>query len=126
LLQLASHNPDIWADIMRARTLNAAQATRGQEQHICPLQIDVVDRCVRLYSNPGELVGDPFGGLMTVPARALALGRRGFATELAPNYFKDGLFHLKAAEQKLKSPSLFDLLEAEASAEELPEESEEA
>ncbi|WP_252234334.1 DNA methyltransferase, partial [Clostridium sp. CMCC3676] len=70
------------------QTLNGEQTKRRLENHICPLQFDIVDRCVRLYSNPGDLVLDPFGGLMTVPVRALKLGRRGYGIELNPLSFR--------------------------------------
>ena len=49
------------------RTLNGDQAKRAVEQHVCPLQFDIVDRLIERYSNPDDLVYDPFAGLMTVP-----------------------------------------------------------
>ena len=64
------------------RTLNGDQSARNLTQHVCPLQFDIVDRIITRYTNKGELVFDPFGGLMTVPYRALTLGRRGAASEL--------------------------------------------
>lgn len=76
----------------------------------CPLQFDIVDRCVRLYSNAGDLVLDPFGGLMTVPVRALKLGRRGYGIELNPTSFRDGLTYLRETEAERAVPSLFDLI----------------
>lgn len=63
------------------------------------------------YRNPGDLVYDPFGGLMTVPYRALHLGRRGRGTELNPGYFMDGVKYLQAAERDLSAPDLFSLLD---------------
>lgn len=74
----------------------------------CPLQFDIVDRLINRYSNPGELVFDPFAGLMTVPYRALKLGRRGRGVELCLEYFLDGVKYLRAAEQDMAAPSLFD------------------
>jgi hypothetical protein len=65
-----------------ADTLNSEQSRRRVEAHICPLQFDIVDRAIRLYSNPGDLVFDPFAGLGTVPMRAVKLGRRGYGVEL--------------------------------------------
>ncbi|WP_303815371.1 hypothetical protein [Selenomonas ruminantium] len=56
-----------------------------------------------------ELIFDPFGGLMTVPVRALKLGRRGIATELNSDYFRDGVGYLKLEESKMSEPTLFDL-----------------
>ncbi|MGE4505043.1 MAG: DNA methyltransferase, partial [Desulfovibrionaceae bacterium] len=108
-----SHHPDVWHDVARMRTLNGDQARRGLANHVCPLQFDIVDRIIERYSNPGELVFDPFGGLMTVPFRAIRLGRRGRAVELNTSYFMDGVKYLRAAEQDAEAPSLFDFCKAE-------------
>jgi hypothetical protein len=109
LLAPASTHPDVWHDINRMATLNGEQARRAQEMHVCPLQFDIVDRLITRYSNPGELVFDPFGGLFTVPLRALHLGRRGRAVELNPGYFADGVKYLQAFERRVEMPTLFDL-----------------
>jgi len=90
------------------------QAQKGKQMHICPLQFDIVDRLIERYSNEGDLVFDPFGGLMTVPVRALKLGRRGMATELNADYFRDGVGYLKLEEAKLNEPSLFDFADITA------------
>ena len=75
----------------------------------CPLQIDIVERLIERYSNPGELVYDPFGGLMTVPYCAIKKGRRGRGVELNTGYFLDGVKYCRAAESEMTAPSLFDL-----------------
>lgn len=98
-----------WHDVNRMRTLNTMQAQKGREKHICPLQFDTVDRLIECYSNEGDLIFDPFGGLMTVPYRALLKGRRGAATELNAGYFLDGVHYLRMAEEKMTTPALFDL-----------------
>jgi DNA modification methylase len=108
-----SHHPDVWHDVNRMLTLNGDQSKRGLAQHICPLQFDIVDRIINRYTNPGELVFDPFGGIMTVPYRAIKLGRYGKAVELCATYFKDGLRYLREAELKRNAPTLFDLLPTE-------------
>lgn len=110
----ASHHPDVWHDVNRMLTLNTEQSRRRQAMHVCPLQFEIVDRLIERYSNPGELIYDPFGGLFTVPVRALMAGRLGRAVELNPDYFQDGVRYLVAAENKVNMPSLFDLEEAEA------------
>jgi DNA modification methylase len=107
-----SHHPDVWADVNRMRTLNGEQTRRKQNNHICPLQFDIVDRIITRYSNPGELVFDPFAGLMTVPLRAMKLERRGYGVELNPDYFTDGVKYLKIEEQDLNAPTLFDFEKA--------------
>ncbi|EPR42686.1 SNF2-related protein [Desulfovibrio sp. X2] len=103
-----SWHPDVWHDVVRMRTLNGSQSQRGLGQHVCPLQFDIVDRLVERYSNPGEEVFDPFGGLMTVPYRAIKLGRRGRAVELNADYWRDGVKYCRAAEQDATAPSLLD------------------
>lgn len=105
-----SHHPDVWHDVNRMLTLNGEQTRRGLENHICPLQFDIVDRLINRFSNAGELVFDPFGGLFTVPLRALKAGRRGRAVELSTDYFFDGVKHLQAVEAELSMPSLFDTI----------------
>ena len=75
----------------------------------CPLQFDIVDRLIGRFSNPGELVFDPFGGLFTVPVRALHAGRRGRGVELNPGYFLDGVKYLQAEERNRAMPSLFEV-----------------
>ena len=107
-----SWHPDVWHDVNRMLTLNTEQSRRAQTMHVCPLQFDIVDRLIERYSNPGDLVFDPFGGLFTVPVRALKAGRRGRAVELNPGYFLDGVKHLQAQERASSIPSLFDLVEA--------------
>ena len=102
--------PDVWTDIARMKTLNTDQKRNKLMQHVCPLQFDTVDRLIDRYSNPGELVYDPFGGLMTVPVRALKMGRRGRGVELNGDYFLDGVKYLQAAERDREMPSLFDLI----------------
>ncbi|NJC36430.1 DNA modification methylase [Xanthomonas arboricola] len=102
-----SHDPDVWHDVNRMLTLNGEQTRRGLENHICPLQFDIVDRLIQRFSNAGELVFDPFGGLFTVPYRALKLGRKGRAAELSTTYFMDGVRYLQAAEREIAMPDLF-------------------
>jgi hypothetical protein len=111
MLSPASWHPDVWADINRMLTLNTEQSRKALAMHVCPLQFDIVDRLIGRYSNPGELVYDPFGGLFTVPYRALLAGRQGRAAELNPNYFLDGIKYLQSAERQLAAPTLFDLEE---------------
>jgi len=107
----SSAHPDVWTDVNRMRTLNTEQAARRAQLHICPLQFDIVDRLIARYSNPGDLVHDPFCGLGTVPFRALKLGRRGSGSELDPKSFADSVHYLEAFERGQEVPSLFDVLD---------------
>jgi hypothetical protein len=84
----------------------------------CPMQFDIADRVIERLSMPGETVLDPFGGLMTVPYRAILKGRKGYGIELSPAYFADGISYCKAAENKLNNPGLFDLVDAESAEDE--------
>ena len=105
----ASPCRDVWDDVARMRTLNSEQTRRGLQNHVCPLQFDIVDRLIERYSNKGEMVYDPFGGIMTVPYRAILLGRYGMASELSEEYFRDGVRNLMLADSERSIPSLFDM-----------------
>jgi hypothetical protein len=107
-LEPSSDDPFVWTDVTRMRTLNGEQSRRGLMLHICPLQYDIVDRLIRRYSNPGETVFDPFGGLMTVPYRAVLTGRRGVGVELSEQSWRDGVRYLKQAESQMSVRTLFD------------------
>jgi DNA modification methylase len=109
LLQPPSWHPDVWTDVARMRTLNTVQAQKGKEQHLCPLQFDIVDRLIVRYSNPGDTIYDPFAGIMTVPFCAAKLDRVGIGVELNPVYWRDGVSHLEALERKQAAPTLFDI-----------------
>ncbi|MDF2381350.1 hypothetical protein JMG10_07730 [Nostoc ellipsosporum NOK] len=109
-------SPSVWDDVSRMHTLNSSQTKKKQEKHVCPLQFDIVDRAINRYSNPGDTVYDPFGGIMTVPYRAQLLKdsqgrpapRKGIATELNENYWCDGVRYCREAEVKRSVPTLFD------------------
>lgn len=101
---------EVWDDINRMRTLNTTQSRRRAQMHVCPLQLDIVERVVNRYSNEGDLVFDPFGGLMTVPMTAVKMKRRGYGIELNPDYFRDGVGYLQAAEDEMDEPTLFDFI----------------
>ena len=107
-----SKKPWIWDDVTRMRTLNTKQSQKKRQNHICPLQLDIVERLIERYSNKGELVFDPFGGIGTVPYCAIRLGRRGLSTELNYDYWKDSLSYLYEAEMEVSAPTLFDLMDS--------------
>lgn len=104
------NNLDVWDDINRIRTLNTTQNRRGEQMHVCPLQIDIVERIINRYSNEGDVVFDPFAGLMTVPMTAVKMNRNGYGIELNVDYFRDGVGYLQAAEDEIEIPTLFDFL----------------
>ena len=77
--------------------------------HLCPMQFDIADRVIAQFSMPGETVLDPFGGLMTVPYRAILQRRQGIGIELSHRYFLDGAAYCYAAAQEMAMPDLFAL-----------------
>ena len=99
----------VWDDINRMRTLNTSQRLKKREMHICPLQLDIVERAINRWSNPGDTILDPFGGLMTVPYMAIKMQRCGVGIELNPDYFRDGVGYLQEADEAGKMFTLFDL-----------------
>lgn len=79
----------VWMDIRRTDVLNGRIArTDKDEKHICPLQLEVIRRAVKLWSNPGDIVYSPFGGIGSEPYIALEQKRRAIACELKPEYFR--------------------------------------
>lgn len=106
------NNLDVWDDINRMRTLNTTQSRRRQQMHVCPLQLDIVERIINRYSNENDMVLDPFGGLMTVPMTAVKMKRYGYGIELSCDYFRDGVGYLQEAENEIETPTLFDFMEA--------------
>jgi len=106
-----SDDPEVWTDIARMRSLNMIQQQKGLDQHLCPLPFDIVDRCIVQYSQPGELVLDPFGGIGTVAYCAKKLGRQGCIIELSRSYWTDGLVHLRGLDREGAQTSIFDVID---------------
>lgn len=104
-----SRNKDIWTDIARMRTLNSEQSRRNQENHVCPLQLDIIRRLITRYTNAHDLVFDPFGGIGSVPYQAIKMGRRGLMTELNAEYWRNAVGYCEMAENEITAPTLFDL-----------------
>ncbi|WP_246252049.1 DNA-methyltransferase [Ancylobacter pratisalsi] len=78
----------VWMDINQTRTLQYRAGRDGQdEQHISPLQLDVIERCIELWSNPGDTVLTPFLGIGSEVFCAVRAGRRGIGFEIKPSYF---------------------------------------
>lgn len=78
----------IWDDINQGRTLNKLPARdENDEKHMCPLQLDVIERCIHLWTNKGDLVFSPFTGIGSEGYTAVKMGRRFVGTELKPSYW---------------------------------------
>ena len=108
-----SWSDNVWDDVNRMRTLNGDQKRKELALHICPLQFDIVERIIERYSNKGDLVLDPFGGLSTVAYMAVKMERRGIVIELNHESYHDGLIYLKQIEQEITAPMLFEELQSE-------------
>ena len=101
---------EVWDDINRMRTLNTDQVRRRKQMHVCPLQLDIVERIINRYSNKGDVVLDPFSGIGTVPMTAIKMGRYGYGIELNSDYYRDGLGYMEAAAREIDQPTLFDFM----------------
>lgn len=99
----------VWFGIKETGTLNTRVAKESaDERHIAPLQLDFIDRCVRLWSNPGETVLTPFGGIGSELYVAVKRGRRAIGCELKPSYWRTAVDNLTRLEDDMSVPSLFD------------------
>ena len=98
----------VWDDIDPGDTLQYTHArTEKDERHICPLQLGVIDRGIKLWSNPGDVVLSPFMGIGSEGHEAIRLGRRFLGIELKPEYYDWAVKNLAAAERLRDQQSLF-------------------
>jgi len=102
----------IWTGISESDTLQFTTArAKNDEKHICPLQLGTIDRCIKLYSNPGETVLTPFLGIGSEIYQAIKLGRNGIGIELKESYFNIALQNMQDIENKMKELDLFSEVE---------------
>lgn len=88
----------VWMDIRQSDTLQRRSARDDKdERHICPLQLEVIQRCIELWTNPGDIVFDPFAGIGSVPYVAVTLNRRGVGCELKESYYTQAKNNLDIA-----------------------------
>jgi DNA modification methylase len=98
----------VWFDINQTRVLNSEIARDEQdEKHVCPLQLDTIERCLELWSNPGDLVLSPFAGIGSEIYCAVEAGRRGVGIELKESYFKQAVKNLESLKLNKKQLGLF-------------------
>lgn len=98
----------VWMDINQTRTLQyRGGRDEKDEQHISPLQLDVIERCIDLWSNPGDTVLTPFLGIGSEVYCAVEMGRKGIGIELKPSYFAQARRNIEGL--KAKAGSLFDV-----------------
>ncbi len=99
----------IWYGIDETDTLNTAVAKENDdERHICPLQLGTIERCIRLWSNPGDLVLSPFAGIGSEGYEAVRLGRRFYGIELKESYAVTAAKNLRTAASAAQQTTLFD------------------
>lgn len=98
-----------WNDINYSNTLNGNNAREeNDEKHICPLQLETIERSIILWTNPGDTVLTPFMGIGSEVYEAIKLGRKGIGFELKDSYFNEAVKNIKKAESEVSVPSLFD------------------
>ena len=97
----------IWMDIKQSDTLQRKSARADKdERHICPLQLEVIKRCIELWTNPGDIVLDPFAGIGSTPYTALRMDRRALGIELKDTYYEQAVNNCEVA---LNEPIIDDL-----------------
>jgi len=100
----------VWSDINQTRTLNYRRAkAEKDEKHICPLQLDVIDRCLELWSAPGDIVLSPFAGVFSEIYCAVKMERKAIGIELKESYFEQGIRNMEQLKKEKRRPKLFDL-----------------
>lgn len=99
----------VWMDTMQTKVLNSRFKADKDEKHICPMPLDLIERCITLYSNPGDLVLDPFNGIGSTGYQAVKMGRKYIGVELKPEYAKQAARFIEQAE--CQSASLFEQYE---------------
>jgi DNA modification methylase len=94
----------VWMDIQQTNVLNKIEAKQSKdEKHICPLQLDVIDRLVELYSNPGETVLTPFMGVGSEVYSPVSMGRNAIGIELKESYYKQAILNLETVYDRFKN-----------------------
>ena len=100
----------VWMDIDQTNVLNVKVAREDKdERHLCPLQLDLIERCIRLWTNPGDTVFSPFMGIGSEGWAALRAGRRFTGSELKPAYFRQAAKNLAQMESESSAPNLLEL-----------------
>jgi len=93
----------VWFDINQSDTLNfRAARDKADERHICPLQLQVIARCLELWSNPGDIVLSPFAGIGSEGYESVKMGRKFIGVELKESYYQSAIKNLKLAEKQQK------------------------
>ena len=103
--------PPVWNDINQSNTLNRMFSDEESEKHIAPLQLDVIERIVNLYSNPDDVVFTPFMGIGSEVYQSVKMGRKAIGIELKDAYFEQAVKNMQSLEQEKAQMTLFDFLQ---------------
>lgn len=104
--ELPENNQDIWFDIEQTNVLNQGLRDEEEQRHICPLQLDLIERLILEYTDRGEVVYSPYGGIGSEGYKAILLGRKTILSELKDSYFRINCKYLKEAELLKLQPVL--------------------
>jgi DNA modification methylase len=105
----------VWMDIAQSDVLsNRLARDEKDERHIAPLQLTVIRRCLQMWTNPGDVVLDPFAGIGSTGYVAVEMQRRFFGVELKQSYYEQAISNLKAAERSQLTGTLFDFADRSA------------
>lgn len=104
-------NSPVWWEINQSNTLNRMFADEESERHICPLQLDVIERCLKLYSNEGDTVFTPFMGIGSEVYQSVKMGRKGVGIELKREYFEQAKLNMMALDDERNQYTIEDYLQ---------------
>ena len=100
----------VWWNINQSNTLNRMFDDEESERHICPLQLDVIERCLKLYTNEGDTVFTPFMGIGSEVFQSVKMGRKGIGVELKKEYFQQAVSNMKALDNEKNQLTIEDYL----------------
>lgn len=100
----------VWWNINQSDTLNRMFADEESERHICPLQLPVIERCLKLYSNEGDTVFTPFMGIGSEVYQSVKMGRKAIGIELKPEYYQQAVMNLKALDNDRNQLTIEDYI----------------
>lgn len=99
----------VWMDINFSNTLNAKAARENEdERHVCPMALELIERAIQLWSNPGDVVFDPFSGVGSTGYQAIKMGRKFIGSELKRSYFEQACRNIESA--RANQGALFELV----------------
>ena len=103
-------NSPVWWDINQSNTLNRVFSDEESERHICPLQLDVIDRCLRMYSNEGDVIFTPFMGVGSEVYESVKMNRKAIGIELKREYYLQAVSNMQALDNDRNQITIEDYL----------------